>query len=96
MNWWKLGFPSGYVADMLQNVEVLIELGHARDKRLKPAIEWLIAQQDAHGRWKNQYAYSGKLWANIEPQGGVSKWVTLRACRVLKSNSLTPSFPNFP
>jgi hypothetical protein len=85
LNWWKLGFPSGYVADVLQNVEVLIELGHARDKRLKPTLEWLIAQQDARGRWKNQYAYPGKLWANIESQGSVSKWVTLRACRVLKA-----------
>jgi hypothetical protein len=84
-NWWKLGFPSGYVADVLQNVEVLAEVGHARDRRLKPAVEWLIAQQDARGRWKNQSAYSGKLWVNIESQGGVSKWVTLRACRVLKA-----------
>jgi hypothetical protein len=84
-NWWKLGFPSGYVADVLQNLEVLVELDRARGKRLKPAVEWLIAQQDARGRWKNQYAYSGKLWANIESQGGVSKWVTLRACRVLKA-----------
>jgi hypothetical protein len=84
-SWWKLGFPSGYVADVLQNLEVLVELGRARGKRLKPAVEWLIAQQDTRGRWKNQYAYSGKLWTNIESQGSVSKWVTLRACRVLKA-----------
>jgi len=83
-NWWKLGFPSGYVADVLQSIEALIELGHRRDSRLKPAAEWLISQQDARGRWKNQYAYSGKLWATIESQGSVSKWVTLRACGVIK------------
>ena len=46
-NWFKLGFPSGYVADVLQNLEVLVELGHGRDKRLKPAIEWLLSKQDA-------------------------------------------------
>ena len=84
-SWFKLGFPSGYVADVLQNLEVLGELGHGRDKRLKPALEWLLARQDAHGRWKNQYAYAGKLWADIELQGGLSKWVTLRACCVLKA-----------
>lgn len=83
-NWFKLGFPSGYVADMLQNLEVLIELGRGRDKRLKPAIEWLLSKQDARGRWKNEYAYAGKMWVNIESQGSVSKWVTLRACRALK------------
>lgn len=85
-SWWKLGFPSGYVADVLQNLEVLAELGHAQDKRLRPAIEWLLSKQDTRGRWKNQYAYSGKLWVDFEPQGGVSKWVTLRACRVLKAS----------
>ena len=84
-SWFKLGFPSGYVADVLQNLEMLAELGHGRDKRLKPAIEWLLSKQDKAGRWKNQYSYSGKLWADIEPQGGVSKWVTLRACRVLEA-----------
>ncbi len=84
-SWFKLGFPSGYVADVLQNLEVLAELGYGRDKRLKNAIEWLLAKQDAQGRWKNQYAYAGKLWQDIEAQGSISKWVTLRACRVLKA-----------
>lgn len=83
-SWFKLGFPSGYVADVLQNLEVLVELGHARDRRLNHAVKWLLSKQELHGRWKNQYSYSGKLWQDIEPQGGVSKWVTLRACRVLK------------
>jgi hypothetical protein len=84
-SWFKLGFPSGYVADVLQNLDVLVELGHGRDKRLKPATQWLLSKQDKSGRWKNQYSYSGKLWADIEPQGSLSKWVTLRACRVLKA-----------
>ena len=86
-SWFKLGFPSGYVADVLQNLETLAELGRGHDRRLYPAIQWLLSKQDAHGRWKNQYSYSGKLWADMEPQGSVSKWVTLRACRVLKSSS---------
>lgn len=84
-SWFKLGFPSGYVADVLQNLEVLVELGYANDDRLRPALEWLLSQQDAHGRWKNQYAYNGKVWADIERQGQMSKWVTLRALRVLKA-----------
>jgi hypothetical protein len=83
--WFKLGFPSGYVADVLQNLEVLAELGHGRDRRLRPAMAWLQARQDAHGRWKNQSAYPRQQWADVESQGGVSKWVTLRACRVLKA-----------
>ena len=84
-SWFKLGFPSGYVADVLQNLEVLGELGHARDPRLANAIEWLLAKQDSGGRWRNEYAYTGKTWVDIERQGRPSKWVTLRACRFLRS-----------
>jgi hypothetical protein len=83
-SWFKLGFPSGYVADVLQNLEVLGELGYLSDARLERALEWLLSEQDEQGRWKNRYAYNGKLWADIEPQGQPSKWVTLRALRVLK------------
>jgi hypothetical protein len=83
--WFKLGFPSGYVADVLQNLEVLAELGHAADRRLRPALAWVLSQQDAQGRWKNRYAYPGQQWTNIERQGAASKWVTLRACRVFKA-----------
>lgn len=83
-SWFRLGFPSGYVADVLQNLETLAELGHARDPRLTNAVGWLLSQQDRHGRWPNRYAYNGKTWVDIERQGEPSKWVTLRACSVLK------------
>jgi len=44
----------------------------------------LRAKQDDRGRWHNDYAYNGKTWVDIERQGAPSKWVTLRACRVLR------------
>jgi hypothetical protein len=86
-SWFKLGFPSGYVADVLQNLETLVELGHAGDERLQPALNWLLTKRDAQGRWKNEYAYNGKLWADVERQGQPSKWVTLRALRVLQATN---------
>jgi hypothetical protein len=84
-SWFKLGFPSAYVADVLQNLEVLAELGHARDPRLARGTDWLLEKQDELGRWRNQYAYNGKTWVDFEPQGRPSKWVTLRACRFLRA-----------
>ncbi len=84
-SWFKLGFPSGYVADVLQNVTVLCELGFANDARLQSAIDWILSKQEPSGRWKNQYAYNGKTWVDIDKQGQLSKWVTLRACSVLKA-----------
>lgn len=85
--WFKLGFPLGYTADVLQNLEVLAELGYASDPRLEPALRWLVRQQD-RGRWVNRYAYNGRTVVDIEPQGQPSKWVTLRACAVLKATPL--------
>ncbi len=82
--WFKLGFPSGYTADVLQNLEVLAELGHAEDRRLEHALELVLAKQDARGRWRNEHPYRGKLWADVETPRAPSKWVTLRACAVLK------------
>jgi hypothetical protein len=84
-SWFKLGFPSGYVTDVLQNLEVLCELGHGQDPRLSPALEWVLSKQDARGRWRNEYAYSGKTWVDFERQGLPSKWVTLRVSRMLRA-----------
>jgi hypothetical protein len=84
-SWFKLGFPSGYVADMLQNLQALCEAGYAGDPQLRSVIGWVLSKQDALGRWKNQYAYNGKTWVDFERQGEPSKWVTLRACYVISS-----------
>ena len=83
--WFRLGFPSGYTADLLENVAVLCELGFAYDARLAGAIAWLISKQEPSGRWRNESAYKGKTWSDIDQQGQPSKWVTLRACSVLKA-----------
>ncbi len=82
-SWFRLGFPSGYVTDVLQVLEVLTELGHGDDARLGPARTWLLGQRAPDGRWLNRYAYNGKTEVDIERQGQPSKWVTLRALSVL-------------
>lgn len=84
-SWFKFGFPSGYVADVLQTAEVLAELGRAEDPRLAHTLAMIEAGQDHDGRWVNRYAYNGKTWVDFERQGSVSKWVTLRACTVLQA-----------
>lgn len=83
-SWFKLGFPSGYVADVLQNLEVLTELGHAKDARLANAIDLVLSKQDREGRWRNEHAYRGKLWADVDVPRAPSRWVTLRVCTVLR------------
>lgn len=84
-SWFKLGFPSGYVTDVLGNLEVLAEVGEAGNPALRPATAWLLGMRNADGRWLNRYAYSGKTWVDFERQGRPSKWVTLRALRFLRA-----------
>jgi hypothetical protein len=84
-SWFQLGYPLGYVTDVLQNLEALTALGLGGDPHVTAALEWLLGQQDAQGRWKMTYSYNGKLWADVEQKGQPSKWVTLRALRVLKA-----------
>jgi len=84
-SWFKLGYPIGYVADMLQNLEVLTLLGRINDPRLAHSLEFLQSKQDSLGRWKMEYSLNGKMWADIEKKGLPSKWITLRALRVLKA-----------
>lgn len=84
-SWFKFGYPIAYVTDVLQNLEALALLGHGRDPRLANALQLVLSKQDAEGRWKMEYGYNGKTWVDIETKGKPSKWVTLRALRVLKA-----------
>ncbi len=84
-NWWKFGFPVFYITDLLQNVEVLVVLGHGRDPRLAAALRIIRGKQDADGRWPLEYDYGGKTWVDFGEKKQPNKWVTLRALRVLKA-----------
>ena len=84
-NWWKFGFPLFYVTDLLRNVEALIGVGYGRDPRLANSLAIIRGKQDAQGRWPLEYSYTGKTWVDFGPKKQVSKWVTLRALRVLKA-----------
>jgi len=84
-DWIKFGYPLSYTSDILEALEVLARLGHARDPRLASAVEFMLSKQDGQGHWKLEHTLNGKMWADIEQKGKPSKWVTLRALRVLKA-----------
>ncbi|MBL8117441.1 MAG: nitrogen fixation protein NifH [Anaerolineae bacterium] len=83
-NWWKFGFPVFYVTDLLQNVEALVGLGYSDDPRLENALNVIRRKQDESGRWALEYHYNNKTWLHVGTKNKPSKWVTLRALRVLK------------
>ena len=81
--WFKLGFPLSYWSDVLENLEVLTAMGYGQDPRLARAIEMVIGKADMQGHWRLENSLNGKMWVDIEVKGQPSKWVTLRALRVL-------------
>lgn len=85
-SWFQFGYPIGYVTDVLQNLEVLTALGQGSDPRLINALDLLRSKQNAGGRWLLEYTYNGKTWIDVEKKGKESKWVTMRALRVLKNS----------
>jgi hypothetical protein len=83
--WFKFGFPLSYTSDILEALLALTQAGHGSDPRLKHAVALVLSKQDAQGRWAMKHSLNGKMWADIEEKGKSSKWVTLRALRVLKA-----------
>ncbi len=86
-NWWKFGFPVFYITDLLQLAEAFVGLGYGKDPRLANTLKLILEKQDGQGRWSLEYHYNRKTWVETGRGGQPSKWVTLRALRVLKKAS---------
>lgn len=83
-SWHKFGFPLSYQSDMLETTAALVDLGYSGDPRLGHALQFILSKQDQQGRWRMERSLNGKMLVAIEAKGQASKWVTLRALRVLK------------
>jgi hypothetical protein len=86
-SWFKFGFPLSYWSDVLENTAVLVDLGYGDDPRLANALRYIMNKQDAQGRWKLENTLNSKVWPDIEMRGKPSKWITLRALRLLKRSA---------
>ena len=80
--WKRFGYPRFYQSDILEVLDTLTRLG-VRDERMEPAVDVVRGAQQPDGRWLLKATY-GKMWVDIEEKNKPSKWVTLRALRVLK------------
>ncbi|MFC1923899.1 nitrogen fixation protein NifH [Chloroflexota bacterium] len=83
-SWLKFGFPLMYQTDALEILSILTELGY-RDERMQEAIDLVLSKQDDQGRWILESTFNGRFHVNIEVKGKPSKWVTLKALRMLKT-----------
>ena len=84
-SWFKFGFPLSYWSDVLEVAAVLAQLGYGHDPRLSNALDYILNKQDSQGRWRLENTLNSRMWVSIERRGRPSKWITLRALRVLKA-----------
>jgi hypothetical protein len=69
---------------VLRALEYLRRAGVAPDERVAEAIDLVASKRDADGRWPLETQHPGKMPVDTgEGEGRSSRWITLRALRVL-------------
>lgn len=81
--WKRFGFPLFYQSDILEVLDILTALG-VKDGRMQEAIGFVESQRTEDGTWTLKNTFNGKMLCDIEEKNRPSKWITLRAMRVLR------------
>jgi hypothetical protein len=79
-----LRWPIGWETDVLRELDLLVDSGAPYDARLDDAVERIVRRRRADGRWTCTRFQPGAVHFQLEPAGKPSRWVTLRALRVLR------------
>jgi hypothetical protein len=80
----RFAFPTWWHYDVLRALDYLRRAGVTPDERVSEAIDLVASKRDADGRWPLETQYPGKMLVETdEGEGRPSRWLTLRALRVL-------------
>jgi len=83
--WLEVGFPYSFNYDVVRALDYFRASGREPDDRMAEALDILAAKPDADGRWPLDRAYHEQLPVDLgERQGDSSRWITLRALRILR------------
>ena len=83
--WTRFAFPTWWHYDVLRGLEYLRHAGVAPDERVAEAIDLAASKRDDGGKWPLETRYAGNMPVEMgEGEGRPSRWVTLRALRVLR------------
>ncbi|GAB5525883.1 MAG: hypothetical protein Roseis2KO_37550 [Roseivirga sp.] len=83
-NFLKFPYPSRWKYDILRALDCFQQADSPWDKRLTPALNYLLSKQNKEGTWNLNAKHPGQLHFEMEKAGKPSRWNTLRALRVLK------------
>jgi hypothetical protein len=78
------GFPACYHYDVLRALDHLRGAGVVHDERMAEALELVESKRDADGRWPLEHLHEDGVLIPMEQVGTPSRWITLRALRVLR------------
>jgi hypothetical protein len=83
-SWRRFAFPTWWHYDALRGLEYLRSASVTPDERVAEAIDLVASKRDEDGRWLLETRYPGIMPIEIdEGEGRPSRWITLRALRVL-------------
>ncbi len=80
----RFAFPTWWHYDVLRGLEYLRRAGVRPDERMAEAIQLVESKRGDDGQWLLEVQYLGKMPIEmVEVEGKPSRWITLRALRVL-------------
>ena len=83
--WLEVGFPYSYNYDVVRALDYFQATDREPDERMSEAIDVVVSKRDADGRWPLETTYHDQLNVDFgEPNDEPSRWITLRALRVLR------------
>src|SRR5262249_293680 len=86
--WTRFSFPTTWHYDILRGLDYLRGAGVAADERVAEAVELVARRRHQNGRWPLNHAHPDPVHLDMEGGAGkASRWITLRAFRVLDWDS---------
>jgi hypothetical protein len=80
----RFAFPTWWHYDILRGLDYLRSAGVVPDARVADAVDIVRSKRAADGRWALDISYPGVMPVEVgEREGQCSRWITLRAMRVL-------------
>jgi hypothetical protein len=87
--WLQFSFPPRWQYDILRAMEYFRLARATPDPRMGEAIEVIRSKQQPDGRWLLENTHPGRVHFQLEDgDGKPSRWITLRAMRVLRWSGL--------
>jgi hypothetical protein len=82
--WTRFAFPTWWHYDVLRGLEYMRRAGVTPDERVTEAVDLVASKRGSDGRWLLEARYPGVMPIEMdESEGKPSRWITLRALRVL-------------